>query len=152
MKCFLILGALLISSFGQANEEQDFDEFMASFYQDFSQRQLKRASEQYFHQDAQFVFGEHVMVPGSAVEIEAVFQSIIESLEEDGYQKSVIRDIAKTYSGNTYVVATVYFDRYKSGEEKLDSMCSTYSAVRLAGEWKILTWLPSKPQKESSCF
>ena len=151
MKCFLIL-CLFISSFSHADEFNDFDKFIENFYDKFSQRELKKVSEEYFHESAQFIFGEHIMVPGSSAEIESVFISIINSLEKDGYQKSIIRNIDKNYTGDSFVVATIYFDRFKNTSEKLDSMCSTYSAVKLSGKWKILTWLPSKPEKEHSCF
>jgi hypothetical protein len=148
----LIFIVLFISSFTQANENTDFDNFIESFYYDFSQRNLKKVSVEYFHKNVQFIFGEHIMAPGSATEIESVFHSIIESLEKDGYQKSVIKDIDKNFTGSSYVVATIFFDRFKTNNEKLDSMCSTYSAAKLEGKWKILTWLPSKPVKENSCF
>ncbi len=149
---YLLIIFLFISSFLHAEEYNDFDKFIESFYDRFSQRELKRVSEEYFHEGAQFIFGEHIMVPGNSIEIESVFHSIIKSLEKDGYQKSIIRNIEKNYTGDSFVVATIYFDRFKKNSEKLDSMCSTYSAVKLSGKWKILTWLPSKPEKENSCF
>ena len=149
---YLTVIILLFCSLAQASENNDLDKFIESFYADFSQKNLKKISEEYFHKNAQFIFGEHIMVPGSANEIESVFLSIFDSLEKDGYQKSVIRNINKNHTGNTYVVATIYFDRFKKNEEKLDSMCSTYSIVRLADSWKILAWFPSKPKKEDSCF
>jgi len=149
---YLIIITLLVSPFVNANKNNDFDMFIKNFYDDFSQRKLKKISEEVFHQDAQFIFGEHIMVPGSAIELEAVFISIIASLEKDGYKKSVVRHINTNYTGNNYVVSTIFFDRYKNNNEKLDSMCSTYSAVKLAGGWKILTWLPTKPQESDSCF
>jgi hypothetical protein len=136
----------------KANEHHNFDQFIKSFYDQFSQRELKQVSEKYFHPNAQFVFGNHIMVPGSAKEIESVFQSIMESLEKDGYQKSSIQKIHTNYTGYNYVVATIYFHRFKKNGEKLDSMCSTYSAAKLEDTWKILTWLPSKPEKADSCF
>jgi len=152
MRYFLIFLILLFSQVSHANKAQKFDDFIYSFYSDFSQRHLKKVSTDYFHPDAQFIFGEHIMVPGSAQEIESVFQSIIKSLESDNYQKSIIKSIDKKFTGNKYIVATVYFDRLKRNNKKLDSMCSTYSAVMLSGKWKILSWLPSKPQKNNSCF
>ncbi|MEH6635189.1 MAG: hypothetical protein V7700_06700 [Halioglobus sp.] len=143
---------LLVSSLSQAGENNEVDIFIESFYHNFSQRNFKKIAEEYFHKDAQFIFGEHIMVPGNATEIESVFLAIIDSLEKEDYQKSVVRSISKNYTGNTYVVATIYFDRFKNNKEKLDSMCSTYSIVKLAGSWKILAWFPSKPEKEDSCF
>ena len=150
---YLLVAVLLLMGFStKANELQNFDQFIQNFYDQFSQRKLKQVSEQFFHPDAQFVFGDHIMVPGSPKEIESVFQSIMESLEKDDYQKSSIQNISTNYTGNKNVVAKIYFDRLKRNGEKLDSMCSVYSAVRLEGNWKILTWLPSKPEKPDSCF
>jgi len=152
MKHLLIIAFFLFHSLTQASEFQNFDEFIADFYKSFSSRQLNKVSEQHFHPNVQFIFGDHVMVPGNSKEVESILLSIIEALEEDGYQKSVIRNISKNYSGSNYVVATILFDRFKTNNEKLDSMCSTYSAVNLNGKWKILTWLPNKPISKTSCF
>jgi len=152
MKHLFILISFLYSSFTFSSELQSFDEFITDFYKSFSSRQLHKISEQHFHPNVQFIFGNHVMVPGNSKKVESTLASIIEALEEDGYQKSVIRSISKTQSGSNFVVATVFFDRIKTNNKQLDSMCSTYSAVNLNGEWKILTWLPSKPKTKVSCF
>ncbi|WP_085297580.1 hypothetical protein [Cognaticolwellia mytili] len=152
MKYFFILFSFLFSSLTFSTELESFDDFITDFYASFSSRQLQKISEQHFHPNVQFIFGNHVMVPGNSKKVESILASIIKALEEDGYQKSVIRDISKTQSGSNFVVATVFFDRIKTNSEQLDSMCSTYSAVNLNGEWKILTWLPSKPKTETSCF
>lgn len=152
MKHVLIIFFLFFQPISFASDAQDFDEFITDFYKSFSDRQLQIISEQHFHQSVQFIFGEHVMVPGNSKEIESTLSSIISVLEEDGYRKSLIRHISKEYSGSNYVVATILFDRIKTNSEKLDSMCSTYSAVKLSGKWKILTWLPSKPKSLNSCF
>ena len=138
------------SSFGA--DTQEFDEFITDFYQSFSNRELQKLSEQHFHPNAQFIFGNHVMALSNSKEIESTLFSIVQALEEDGYEKSLIKNISKNYSGSNYVVATIFFDRIKNNSEKLDSMCSTYSAVKLNGKWKILTWLPSKPESPTSCF
>ncbi len=152
MKCFLIIVAFLYHPLTFSFEPQNFDEFINDFYKSFSSRQLHKISEEYFHPNVQFIFGNHVMVPGSSDKVKSTLLSIIEALDEDGYQKSIIRNISKNYSGSSYVVATVLFDRFKTNNELLDSMCSTYSAVNLNGKWKILTWLPSKPKNKTSCF
>jgi hypothetical protein len=46
----------------------------------------------------------------------------------------------------------VHFDSLEDYLEKLDSICSKYSAVKLDGNSKILTWLPIKPEPENCCF
>jgi len=149
---YLTIIVLLISSFAQANEQKDFEEFIENFYDKFSQKKLREVSEEYFHKNVQFIFGEHIMAPGSATEIESVFHSIMASLEKDGYKKSVIKEINTNFTGDNYVVATILFERFKNNNEKLDTMCSTYAAAKLEGKWKILTWLPTKPNKKNSCF
>jgi|GEM_PF-3967621 len=152
MKHVFIIFLLFFQTLSFASDAQNFDEFITDFYKSFSTRQLQKLSEQHFHQNVQFIFGEHVMVPGNSKEIESTLRSIIQALEEDGYQKSLIRNISANYSGSNYVVATIFFDRIKMNSDKLDSMCSTYSAVKLNDKWKILTWLPSKPKSQTSCF
>lgn len=152
MKYLFIILIILFEPKSFASDGQDFDKFITDFYKSFNTRQLQKLSEQYFHPNVQFIFGDHVMVPGSSKEIESTLLSITQALEEDGYQKSLIRNISKNYSGSNYVVATIFFDRIKINSEKLDSMCSTYSAVKLSGEWKILNWLPNKPKNQTSCF
>ena len=152
MKYLFIFLSFIYSSLTFSSEIQSFDEFITDFYKSFSSRQLHKISELHFHPNVQFIFGNHVMVPGNSQKVESTLASIIKALEEDGYQKSVIRNISKKQSGSNFIVATVLFDRFKVNNEKLDSMCSTYSAVRLNEKWKILTWLPSKPKTNSSCF
>lgn len=152
MKYLFIFLSFIYSSLTFSSEIQGFDEFITDFYKSFSSRQLHKISELHFHPNVQFIFGNHVMVPGNSQKVESTLASIIKALEEDGYQKSVIRNISKKQSGSNFIVATVLFDRFKVNNEKLDSMCSTYSAVKLNEKWKILTWLPSKPKANSSCF
>jgi hypothetical protein len=153
--CFVIIMCLIhftAQAKDDVEKESNFEDFIRAFYQDFSQRNLTAISQKYFHPSAQFVFGQHVFAPGSAKEIESVMQSIIKSLEEDGYKRSVIKHIDSQYTGKSYVVAIIFFTRLKTDNQKLDNMYSTYSAVQISGEWKILTWLPTKPEKSNSCF
>ena len=150
MKLALMM-LFLMSSACCAAESDDLDLFLANFYSDFSEHKIDRLSSLYFHAGAQAVFGEHVEILSSNDDVRAMFIAVLGGLDKKGYKRSVIKRVSKTRLGENYVFVSVLFDRVAADGSKLDSMCSSYSMVKVDGEWRILSWVPTEPLPAGAC-
>ena len=145
MVLFFVSGACL------ATESDDVDLFLTNFYSDFSEHKIDRLSSLYFHAGAQAVFGEHVAILPGNDDVRAMFIAVLGGLDKKGYKRSVIKRMSKTRLGESYVFVSVLFDRVAADESQLDSMCSSYSMVKVDGEWRILSWVPTEPLPTGAC-
>lgn len=149
---FIWLIALLSSSFSSfSDEHRDVDDFIHAFYQSFSEKDLARISTDFFHPNAQAVFGEHVLPLANEEEIKQLFSAILTSLEKKGYKQSVIKSLTKKPLGNDFTFVTVSFDRQRADGSTIDSMCSSYSIVNTHQGWRFIQWVPSDPLADGSC-
>lgn len=150
MKLILMM-LFSISGACRAVESDDVDLFLANFYSDFSEHKIDRLSSLYFHAGAQAVFGEHVAMLSSNDDVRAMFIAVLGGLDKKGYKRSVIKRVSKTRLGENYVFVSVLFDRVAADGSKLDSMCSSYSMVKVGGDWQILSWVPTDPLPTGAC-
>jgi hypothetical protein len=134
-----------------AVDADDVDVFLTNFYSDFSEHKIDRLSSSYFHPGAQAVFGEHVSILSSSGDVRDMFTAILGGLDEKGYKRSVVKRVSKTRLGESYVFVSVLFDRVSVDGNRLDSMCSSYSMVKVSGEWRFLSWVPTEPLPTGTC-
>jgi hypothetical protein len=147
----LLMLLLLVCSAGFASETDGVDAVLSDFYADFSGRNIDRLSNQYFYPGAQAVFGEHVTVLASQDDVRAMFSAILGSLEKRGYHRSVVKDVSKVRLGENYVLATVLIDRVMVDGKKIDTVCSSYSMLKVKQEWRFLAWVPTDPLPNGRC-
>ena len=147
----LMMSLLLVCSASFAGEADGVDAFLANFYADFNGRNIERLSNEYFHPGAQAVFGEHVSALANPDDVRTMFLAIIGGLEQRGYHHSVTRDVSKMRLGDSYALATVLIDRVMADGKKIDTVCSTYSMVKVESGWRILTWIPTDPLSSGRC-
>lgn len=150
MRLLLILLSL-VSSVCHAAESDEIDSFLASFYADFSDHKIDRLSNNYFYPGAQAVFGEHVTILSSNDDVRGMFTAILDGLDKKGYKQSVVKQVSKTKLGKSYAFVTVLFDRISIHGNRIDSTCSSYSLIKLAGEWRFLSWIPTEPLPNGTC-
>lgn len=142
---FFITGACRVAA------SDDIDVFLANFYSDFSEHNIDRLSSVYFHSGAQAVFGEHVAILSSNDDVRDMFIPILGGLAKKGYKRSVVKRVSKTRLGESYAFVSVLFDRVAVDGSRLGSMCSSYSMVKVDGDWRILSWVPTEPLPTGAC-
>lgn len=147
----LLMVLLLACGASVAGEPDGVDAFLSDFYADFSGRNIERLSNGYFYPGAQAVFGEHVSVLSSQDDVKAMFSAILGGLDKRGYHRSVIKDVSKIRLGENYVLAIVLLDRVMVDGKKIDTVCSSYSMVKVKQEWRILAWVPTEPLPNGRC-
>lgn len=147
----LLTALLLLSGTTFAAEPDGIDAFLSDFYTDFNGRKIERLSNGYFHPGAQAVFGEHVEVLSGPDDVRAMFSAILDGLAKRGYHHSAVRDVSKIRLGENYVLATVLIDRIAADGQKIDTVCSSYSMVKVQNEWRFLAWVPTDPLPNGRC-
>lgn len=80
-----------------------------------------------------------------------MFTAIPGGLEKRGYHRSVVKNVSKTRLGENYVLATVLLDRVMVDGRKIDTVCSSYSMVKVMQEWRFLAWVPTEPLANGRC-
>jgi hypothetical protein len=147
----LLTALLLVCSASFADEPGDADEFLSNFYADFNSRNIERLSSVYFYPGAQAVFGEHVTVLSNQDDVRTMFSAILGGLESRGYHRSVVTNVSKIQLGEKYVFASVLLDRVMVDGKKLDTVCSSYSMLKVEQGWRFLAWVPTEPLQNSRC-
>ena len=151
IRSFLLIVLLGVSFSCSSDEYGDVDAFVHGFYQSFSAQDIGRISRDFFHPNAQAVFGEHVSPLANEEDVRQLFSAILASLAKKQYRRSVIKSMVKTPLGSHFVFVTVLFDREKADGSKIDSMCSSYSVLKTNQGWRFLQWVPSDPLPGGRC-
>jgi hypothetical protein len=142
---------LLVCGVSFAGEPDGVDAFLSDFYADFNGRKIERLSSQYFYPGAQAVFGEHVTALSNQDDVRAMFSAILGGLEKRGYHHSVVKNVSQTRLGENYVLASVLVDRVMADGKRIDTVCSTYSMVKVKEGWRFLAWIPTEPLPDGRC-
>lgn len=147
----LLMALLLVCGTCFAAEPDGVDAFLSDFYVDFNGRKIERLSNAYFHPSAQAVFGEHVTVLAKPDDVKGMFSAIFGGLDKRGYHRSVVKNVSKIRLGDHYVLASVLVDRVMADGKKIDTVCSSYSIVRVKKGWRFLAWIPTEPLPDGRC-
>jgi len=147
----LLIALLLVCGNSVAGEPDGVDAVLSNFYADFNGRELDSLSNEYFYPGAHAVFGRHVTMLANQDDVRGMFSAILASLEKRGYHHSVVKDVSKVRLGDNYVVATILIDRMKLDGTKIDTVCSSYSMVKVAAGWRFLAWVPTEPLPNGRC-
>lgn len=147
----LLMALLFVCGSSFAGEPDGVDAFLSDFYADFNGRKIERLSTEYFYPGAQAVFGEHVTVLSNQDDVRAMFSAILGGLEKRGYHRSVVRNVSTVRLGENYVLATVLLDRVMVDGKQIDTVCSSYSMVKVKNAWRFLAWIPTEPLPDGRC-
>jgi hypothetical protein len=147
----LLIALLLVGGNSVAAEPDGVDAVLSNFYADFNGREIDSLSNGYFYPGAHAVFGGHVTVLANPDDVRVMFAAILASLEQRGYHHSVVKDVSKVRIGDDYVVATILIDRMKLDGTKIDTVCSSYSMVKMTAGWRFLAWVPTDPLPNGRC-
>jgi hypothetical protein len=105
----------------------------------------------YFVEKPQFIFGPHTHTPESSLEASSFIKDIRSKLADSNYGKSNIEKTKVLARIDSYSLITFSLTRLKQGGAELDKVCSTYGILNTENGYKILSWQPSKPDKEGGC-
>ena len=147
----LLLALLFVCGASFAGERDGVDAFLSDFYADFSAQTIERLSTEYFYPGAQAVFGEHVSVLANEDDVRKMFSAILGGLDKRGYHRSVVKNVSKVRLGENYVLASVLLDRVMVDGKKIDTVCSSYSMVKVKKGWQFLAWIPTEPLPNGRC-
>lgn len=145
------MALLLVCGNGIAGETDGVDAFLSDFYADFNGRKIERLSSEYFYPGAQAVFGEHVTVLADQDDVGQMFSAVLGGLEKRGYYRSAVRNVSKVRLGENYVLASVLIDRLTVDGKKIDTVCSSYSMVKVEKSWRFIAWIPTEPLPDGHC-